>query len=46
MHDLHGHDTFLLSFCILNPLNKKHVRYTYIKTQFIPHTKHCPPRLY
>jgi len=28
VHDLHGHDTFLLSFCILNPLNKNHVCFT------------------
>jgi len=46
MHDLHGHDSVMLSFCILNPLNKKHVCFPYIRTRFIPHSKHCLPWLY
>jgi len=46
MQDLHGHDTSLLFFCILNPLNTKRVCFTYIRTWFIPHSKHCTPRLH
>jgi len=43
MHNLRGHDTFLLFFCILNPLNTEHVCFTYIRFRFTPHSKQCPP---
>jgi len=46
MHTLHGHDNLLLSFHIPNPLNTKRVCFTYNSTQFTPHSKQCPPRLY